>query len=209
MKTGIIDYGAGNLRSVHKAVESLEFPAEIVQRPDELDGIDALVLPGVGAFGDCVHHLRKQQLWEPIREWVAAGRPYFGICLGYQILFESSEESPEVEGLGIFEGKVVRFPKSELKVPHMGWNEIEPVEPSDPLWRSLPGRPHLYFVHSYFPKPSDHSLIAARTDYGLKFASAVRRGNVVATQFHPEKSQALGLQILGNFLESLTPAKAN
>ena len=206
LKTGIIDYGAGNLRSVHKAVETLEFPAEIVKRPSELDGLDTLILPGVGAFGDCVHHLREQDLWEPIREWIAADKPYFGICLGYQVLFESSEEAPGIEGLGAFKGEVVRFPKSDLKVPHMGWNEIEPADPADPLWQNLPGRPHVYFVHSYFPQPSDESVIAAWTDYGKPFASAIRRGNVVATQFHPEKSQKLGLQILGNFLRSLAVA---
>lgn len=209
MNTGIIDYGAGNLRSVAKAVETLEFPARIVKSPDQLEGIDTLILPGVGAFGDCVENLRRQDLWEPIREWVAAGRPYFGICLGYQILFESSEEEPGVEGLGCFAGEVVRFPKSDFKVPHMGWNEIAPVDPSDPLWVGLPPHPHVYFVHSYFPQPADESIVAATADYGLRFAAGIRRGKVVATQFHPEKSQSLGLRILGNYLESqraLAPA---
>ncbi|MEM1297127.1 MAG: imidazole glycerol phosphate synthase subunit HisH, partial [Verrucomicrobiota bacterium] len=197
-----IDYGAGNLRSVHKAVETLNFPAQIVHRPFELETIDVLILPGVGSFGDCVANLRKQELWEPIRDWVRAGRPYLGICLGYQILFESSEESEGVEGLGVFEGSVVRFPKSDLKVPHMGWNEIAPVDSGDPLWKALPPHPHVYFVHSFYPQPGDPAIVASTADYGLSFAASVRKGNVVATQFHPEKSQKLGLQILGNFLES-------
>lgn len=208
MNTGIIDYGAGNLRSVAKAVETLKFEARIIQSPDQLAGIDTLILPGVGAFGDCVHNLREQQLWEPIRDWVQAGRPYFGICLGYQILFESSEEAPGVDGLGVFEGKVVRFPKSDLKVPHMGWNEIYPEDASDPLWQGLPGHPHVYFVHSFYPDPTDKSIVAATADYGGKFAASIRKGDVVATQFHPEKSQALGLKILGNYLQSQLSAAA-
>ncbi len=206
MNTGIIDYGAGNLRSVHKAVETLEFPARIIRHPEEIEGIDALLLPGVGSFGDCVAHLREHGLWEPIREWVLADRPFLGICLGYQILFEASEESPGVDGLGVFEGRVVRFPKSELKVPHMGWNEISLADPQDPLWAGLPPHPHVYFVHSYYPQPVDSKIIASTADYGLNFASSIRAGNVVATQFHPEKSQKLGLQILGNFLSSVTVA---
>ncbi len=206
MKTGIIDYGAGNLRSVHKAVETLNFAAQIVHQPSELEAVDTLILPGVGAFGDCVENLQKQELWEPIRAWVKEGKPYLGICLGYQILFESSEESPGVDGLGVLGGSVVRFPKSDLKVPHMGWNEIQPVDPADPLWKGLPPHPHVYFVHSFYPKPDESEIVASTADYGLQFASSIRKGNVVATQFHPEKSQKLGLQILGNFLESTAAA---
>tara|TARA_R110002096_G_scaffold100173_10_gene222035 strand:- start:3376 stop:4005 length:630 start_codon:yes stop_codon:yes gene_type:complete len=206
VKTGIIDYGAGNLRSVHKAVETLNFAAQIVHQPSELEAVDTLILPGVGAFGDCVENLQKQELWEPIRAWVKEGKPYLGICLGYQILFESSEESPGVDGLGVLGGSVVRFPKSDLKVPHMGWNEIQPVDPADPLWKGLPPHPHVYFVHSFYPKPDESEIVASTADYGLQFASSIRKGNVVATQFHPEKSQKLGLQILGNFLESTAAA---
>ena len=203
MKTGIIDYGAGNLRSVHKAVETLEFPAQIIRQPDEMEGIDTLILPGVGAFGDCVENLHKQELWEPVKKWIHEGLPYFGICLGYQILFESSEETPGIDGLAIFSGKVVRFPKSDLKVPHMGWNEIEAIDESDPLWNGLPPHPHVYFVHSYYPAPTDDKIVNSRADYGVRFAASIRSGNVVATQFHPEKSQRLGLQILRNYLESI------
>lgn len=202
MKTGIIDYGAGNLRSVAKAVETLEFSARIIRSADQLEGIDTLILPGVGAFGDCAHHLREQGLWEPLRDWIEADRPYFGICLGYQILFDSSEEAPGVEGLGAFAGEVVRFPHSDLKVPHMGWNEITPKDPGDPLWQGLPPHPHVYFVHSFYPQPADASIVSVTADYGGPFPAGIRSGNVVATQFHPEKSQALGLKILGNFLES-------
>ena len=206
--TGIIDYGAGNLRSVAKAVETLRFPARIVQKPAELEGIDTLVLPGVGSFGDCVEHLQGHGLWEPIRDWAASGRPYFGICLGYQILFESSQESPGVKGLGVFPGEVVRFPKSDLKVPHMGWNEIRPKDPEDPLWNGLPPHPHVYFVHSYYPAPADESIVAVTADYGGEFAAGIRVGSVVATQFHPEKSQALGLRVLRNYLQSQQPEAA-
>jgi glutamine amidotransferase len=202
LKTGIIDYGAGNLRSVAKAVETLEFSARIIRSADQLEDIDTLILPGVGAFGDCVHHLREQGLWTPLREWIAVDKPYLGICLGYQILFDSSEEDPGVEGLGAFKGEVVRFPDSELKVPHMGWNEITPRDASDPLWQGLPGHPHVYFVHSYYPEPVDGSIVSVTADYGGQFAAGIRSGNVVATQFHPEKSQSLGLKILGNFLKS-------
>ncbi len=201
MLTGIIDYGAGNLRSVWKAVESQGFDARIVRDPAELDGLHALILPGVGAFGDCARNLERQELTQPVRDWTASGRPYLGICLGYQILFESSEESPGVEGLGILAGRVIRFPDGDLKVPHMGWNEIETVDPSDPLWAGLPPHPHVYFVHSFYPSPDDPSIVAARANYGVRFAAAIRRGNLCATQFHPEKSQTLGLRILRNFLE--------
>lgn len=201
--TGIIDYGAGNLRSVHKAVEALHYGAKLVTAPHHLEGVDALILPGVGSFGDCVSHLREQGLWEPLRAWVREDRPYLGICLGYQILFESSEESPGVEGLAAFPGTVVRFSQPGLKVPHMGWNQITPVNPADELWRGLPAQPYVYFVHSYFPRPKDAALVSSTADYGGKFAASIRSGNVVAMQFHPEKSQQLGLSILGNFLASV------
>lgn len=198
--TGIIDYGAGNLRSVHKAIETLDYQARVIQEPSQFDGIDALVLPGVGSFGDCVENLHARQLWDPIRAWVQADRPYLGICLGYQALFQSSEESPGVEGLSVLEGHVIRFPKSDLKVPHMGWNEIQPRDPADPLWEGLPPHPHFYFVHSFYPVPAAPEIVSSTADYGLSFASSIRKGNTFATQFHPEKSQELGLRILKNYL---------
>ena len=206
MKVGIIDYGAGNLRSVHKAIESLGVSAHLVAEPGQMEDIDALVLPGQGSFGDCVRHLIDQGLREPIREWIVADRPYFGICLGYQVLFASSEESPGVPGLGVFPGEVVRFPVSELKVPHMGWNEIVPVDRADPLWAGLGPQPYFYFVHSFYPRPADDADVACRTSYGVDFASGIRRGQVVATQFHPEKSQDSGLRLLENFFTSVAPS---
>jgi imidazole glycerol-phosphate synthase subunit HisH len=199
--TGIIDYGAGNLGSVHKAVETLGFPTRLVSRPEDLQGVDKLILPGVGAFGDCVRQIETKGLMEPLRQWIREDRPYFGICVGYQILFPTSEESPGAQGLAVFPGNVVRFPQGTLKVPHMGWNEISPADGSAPLWAGLPAHPHFYFVHSYFPRPDDAALISSTCDYGLSFASSIAQGNLVATQFHPEKSQKLGLRVLQNFLE--------
>lgn len=206
MITGIIDYGAGNLRSVHKAVETLGFATQLVTGPEHLDGVDSLILPGVGAFGDCIRHLEEQRLIEPLVRWIQDDRPYFGICLGYQILFASSEEAPGVRGLSVFPGRVVRFPVGDLKVPHMGWNEVRPTDAADPLWEGLPPHPHFYFVHAYYPQPEDPSLVGSTCDYGLVFASSLRRGKVIATQFHPEKSQKLGLSLLRNFLEQQAAA---
>lgn len=202
MKIALIDYGAGNLHSVDNCLRSLELDPILVSGPDQLDGATHLILPGVGSFGDCMEQLRSRGLLEPIREWVAVGKPYLGICLGYQILFDSSEESPGVEGLGIMAGKVRRFQEQPgLKIPHMGWNVAKPLHPQQGMWQGLGEEPYFYFVHSFFPEPSDDSVVAARTDYGADyFASAVELGSVVACQFHPEKSQAAGLRLIQNFL---------
>lgn len=202
MKIALIDYGAGNLHSVDNCLRSLELDPIFVSGPDQLDGATHLILPGVGSFGDCMEQLRFRGLLEPIREWVAAGKPYLGICLGYQILFDSSEESPGVGGLGIMAGKVRRFQEQPgLKIPHMGWNVAKPLHPQQGMWRGLGEEPYFYFVHSFFPEPADDSVVAARTDYGADhFASAVELGSVVACQFHPEKSQAAGLRLIQNFL---------
>lgn len=194
----VIDYGRGNLRSVVNALREAGASAELVSDPDGLQQARGVVLPGVGAFGDCADGLDQRGLRGPLLQWLSGGRPYLGICLGYQILFESSEESPGKPGLGFLKGRVVRFPKSELKVPHMGWNSLK-LEPA-PCWKGLPDNPHVYFVHSYYPEPTDGSLISARCDYGVEFAAAIARGNLWATQFHPEKSQEVGLRILKNFL---------
>lgn len=204
--TGIIDYGAGNLRSVANAVHALGIEPRLVARPGDMTGLTHLILPGVGSFGDCMGELEKRGLTGPIREWVASGKPYFGICLGYQILFDESVESPGVKGLGIFPGKVVRFTEDGRKIPHMGWNAAVPADPADTLWTDLGASPYFYFVHSYFPVPADPSIVAMTTDYGGKFASAVRSGNVTGCQFHPEKSQQAGLQLLANFLGIELPA---
>ena len=165
-----------------------------------LDGVRALVLPGVGAFGDCVQNLKKQGLWETLREWLGAGKPFLGICLGYQILFESSEETPGEEGLGFFPGVVRRFGAKGLKVPHMGWNTLELNSPRHLLWEGLPDDPYVFFVHSYFPVPDDSRIVTSRATYGETFAASVASGNIAAMQFHPEKSQATGLAILRNFV---------
>jgi imidazole glycerol phosphate synthase glutamine amidotransferase subunit len=207
MTTGIIDYGAGNLRSVANAVHALGIEPRLVARPEDLAGLSHLILPGVGSFGDCMGELEKRGLTGPIRDWVSAGKPYFGICLGYQILFDESVESPGVKGLGIFPGKVVRFAEDGRKIPHMGWNAATPADPADPLWAGLGTEPYFYFVHSYFPVPADPSLVAMTTAYGETFASAVRAGAVAGCQFHPEKSQHAGLRLLANFLGVAVPAE--
>ena len=203
--TGIIDYGAGNLRSVANAVHALGIEPRLIAKPADLAGVDHLILPGVGAFGDCMEELAKRDLIGPLRDWVRAGKPYFGICLGYQILFERSEEDGSTEGLGLFRGIVKRFEEDGRKIPHMGWNSAIPQDPRDRMWEGLGSEPYFYFVHSYFPVPADPSIVAMRTEYGETFASAVRSGAVVATQFHPEKSQQAGLRLLGNFLGARVP----
>ena len=151
-RIGVVDYGSGNLRSVCKAFEASGASTVLVSEASQMNGLDAVVVPGVGSFGDCAANLRATGLWDPLREWIAAGRPYFGICLGYQLLFESSEESPGVTGLGVFPGKVVRFADRGLKVPHMGWNSVSNL--SGPLFQNLPEDVAFYFVHSFFPAPS-------------------------------------------------------
>jgi glutamine amidotransferase len=175
---------------------------ELISDPARLADAAAVVLPGVGAFGDCVRGLQARGLWEPVREWLAADKPFLGICVGYQMLFESSEESPEVRGFGFFRGKVKRFATPGLKVPQIGWNQLALTPPSHALWAGLPSQPHVYFVHSYYPEPVEDSIVTARADYGAPFAAAAARGRVAAVQFHPEKSQAVGLRILRNFVEA-------
>ncbi|MBC8113625.1 MAG: imidazole glycerol phosphate synthase subunit HisH [Candidatus Saccharimonas sp.] len=195
----IIDYGMGNLRSVQKAFEKLGTPAEIVTRPAQVRAATKLVLPGVGAFRDAIHELERLELVEPIREYIRDNKPFLGICLGLQLLFDVSYEDGEWPGLGVLPGEVVRFPaQADLKVPHMGWNTLQTVG-SPPLLAGLPADASVYFVHSYYVAPRDESVIAARTEYGVPFTSIVSRGNLFATQFHPEKSQKVGLKLLENF----------
>lgn len=202
----IIDYGMGNLRSVQKGFEKLGFTAKVTADPADLHDAERLVLPGVGAFKDCMDNLREGGFIEPIRRHVAGGRPFLGICLGLQLLFTESEEFGRHQGLGIIPGKVVRFPGDmhvageELKVPHMGWNQIR-LRQDAPLFRGIADGTSVYFVHSYYVIPDDPTVVAAVTDYGIEFCSAIRRDNVMATQFHPEKSQQIGLRILRNFGE--------
>jgi imidazole glycerol-phosphate synthase subunit HisH len=199
----LIDYGSGNLRSAQKALLKVGADVRVVRRPEELSDAQAVVLPGVGAFDDCVNALQKQELLEASRKFIQSGRPFLGICVGYQALFEKSEEFNScAAGLGIFGGKVVRFSeKPGLKIPQIGWNQIELAKTDCPIFRGIPGGSYVYFVHSFFPKPVDASIVASYTTHGEAFASAVWRENVYATQFHPEKSQNVGLQLLKNFVD--------
>jgi len=197
----IIDYGMGNLRSVQKAFESLGIDAKISTSPGEIAAAEKVVLPGVGAFRDAIRELKRLDLVGPIRHHLAQEKPFLGICLGLQMLFDVSYEDGEYEGLGIIPGKVVRFPEtSGFKVPHMGWNTLQVVG-EQPLLANIPRDAYFYFVHSYYVAPTDESWIAARTDYIHPFTSMIRRGNLFATQFHPEKSQRVGLQLLKNFAD--------
>ncbi len=205
MNLGVLDYGAGNLRSVLNAFAAIGHKARLIAQPADFDGIDLLVFPGQGAFGDSVRILRKNELWSPLKKWLADERPYLGICLGYQLLFESSEESPGVEGLAIARGTVKKFaPDTGLKIPHMGWNIARWHERAAQLADGLTHPAHVYFVHSYYPDVRDDSLIACTTDYGIEFASGIVKKNLVAVQFHPEKSQSTGLRLLENALALLT-----
>jgi len=198
----LIDYGSGNLRSVHKALLKVGAEVRVARKPQELEGARGLVLPGVGAFDDCLQAMQKQELLAASRDFLKSGRPFLGICVGYQALFERSEEFNScAAGMGVFKGNVVRFAgENGLKVPQIGWNQLEIVRSDCPLYAGIPSGSYVYFVHSYFPKPRDPSIIATRTFYGDEFASSVWRDNVFATQFHPEKSQQIGLQLLSNFL---------
>lgn len=197
----IVDYGMGNLRSVSKAFDLQGFDAAVTRDPSVISSASGLVLPGVGAFGDCVRNLDEFGLTTPIKEYIDSGKPFLGICLGLQVLFEESEESPGAKGFGVFKGKVVRFPEfkeERLKVPHMGWNQIN-IKKDAPVLEGVPDKSWFYFVHSYYPAPEDSSIIAVTADYGLEFTAAVSKENVFASQFHPEKSSDLGLKMLRNF----------
>lgn len=195
----IIDYGMGNLRSVQKAFERLSVPAAICTRPEEVDHCEKLVLPGVGAFRDSIAELRRHEFVEPIKKHIAADRPFLGICLGLQLLFDVSYEEGTWEGLGIVPGEVVRFREnSGLKIPHMGWNKVE-KKADCPLLAGIPDDPYFYFVHSFYGVPRDEALVAGRCEYGEPFTAILARERMFATQFHPEKSQQFGLKLLENF----------
>lgn len=197
----IVDYGAGNLQSVQNAFCKLGAPTAVVSDPAALMEAEALILPGVGAFGDAMQALISRGLPDAIRQFVDSGRPFLGICLGMQLLLDESEESPGVKGLGILKGAVRRFPADMgLKVPHIGFNSIQRQNEAD-LFAGLGDEPYYYFVHSYYCQLEDPSQCAARTEYGISFDAAAQRGRIFATQFHPEKSGAVGLRTLQNFLQ--------
>ena len=199
----IIDYGMGNLRSVQKAFERVGHPAVVTRDPGEIEKANRVVLPGVGAFGDCMDNLTRYELVEPIRQSISCGKPFLGICLGLQLLFTESEEFGTHQGLNILPGTIRRFPispesESNLKVPHMGWNTIS-IRQTAPLLEGVASGSHVYFVHSYYVQPEDPTVTCTVTDYGLPFVSSVWKDNIFASQFHPEKSQQVGLQLFYNF----------
>ena len=193
----IVDYGIGNLASVRKAFAKVGAEAKVTSSPDEIAGAEKVVLPGVGAFGKAAEHLAVHGLVEPLRQAISDGKPFLGICLGMQLLFEASEEAPGVKGLGLFKGNVKRF-EGVPKVPQIGWNEVRQAK-SSPLFASIPESAFFYFVHSYYVVPRDSATVLAFADYGGEYAAAVGKDNVCGVQFHPEKSQAWGLALLNNF----------
>ena len=197
---GIIDYEMGNLGSVSNACSFLGLDAKIVAAPREMESCGAIILPGVGAFGDCMNNLDRHGFVDGVKKWIADGKPFLGICLGLQLLFEGSEESPGVPGLGVLRGEVRKFNLSrDWKVPQIGWNRVRQAMPECPLFKDVPDESHFYFVHSYYADPAERKVSAGITDYGIDYTSAVWRDNLMAVQFHPEKSQKYGLQMLKNF----------
>jgi len=199
VKLVIVDYGAGNLHSVSRAVVHSGVRPLVTTSARYVSEADALIVPGVGAAADTMANLVRHRLVEPIKEYIASGRPFLGVCMGQQALFEISEEGGRHECLGVFPGRVVRLPEG-LKVPHMGWNQVRQVKPH-PIFAGIPDDSFFYFVHSYYPSPADTAVVIGETEYGVTFPSVVARDNVVATQFHPEKSGEMGLRMYANFLQ--------
>lgn len=198
---GIIDYGAGNIQSVKKAFEHIGCDCFVTNKHDEIMKADGAVLPGVGSFGDTVDSLNKFGIGDTAVEYIKSGKPFFGICLGLQLLFPGSEESPGAKGLGVFDGSITRIPNGEgLKIPHMGWNSLD-ITKQGRLFKGIDGSPYVYFVHSYYLDAADKQIVAAQTKYGVTIDAAIEQNNVFATQFHPEKSGEVGLQILRNFAD--------
>ena len=198
LHVAVVDYDAGNTLSVTRALDKVGARVELTPLPERVARADAVVLPGVGAFGDCVSKLEERGMQEACREVIATGKPFLGVCVGLQVLFEGSEESPGTEGLGILRGRVVRFGAENLKVPHMGWNQLE-VAREHPLLKGLDGEA-FYFVHSYYPEPAERGDVLATAEYGVRFCAAAGRDNLAAVQFHPEKSSGAGLGLYENFL---------
>ena len=198
MKVVIVDFGAGNLHSVSRAVVNAGTRPLVTSNPSYLDDAEAVIVPGVGAAADTMSNLRASGFVEPIRDYIASGRPFLGVCMGQQALFEVSEEGGEHQCLGILPGRVVRF-SNGLKVPHMGWNQVRIVK-QHPIFEGVDDGSYFYFVHSYYPQPADPDVVIGETEYGVTFASVIARDNIVATQFHPEKSGEAGLRMYANFL---------
>ncbi len=195
----IIDYGAGNLQSVKKALDFIGAESVITDNPEIINASEKILLPGVGSFGDAMNSMSKKGLVETVKQNALSGKPFLGICLGLQLLFEESEESPGVKGLGIFKGKIKKFPSDMgLKIPHIGWNSLEILK-NDTIFKDVPQNSYVYFVHSYYLHAHEENDVATVTNYGIDFHSAVGKDNIFATQFHPEKSGEVGLQILRNF----------
>ena len=196
----LVDYDAGNVKSVEKAIEKLGGEFILTSDPETVKNADAVILPGVGNFGDCMDKLISRGLDRAIRSFASSGKPFLGICVGLQLLFDESEESPGIPGLGILKGKIRRFPVSdELKVPQIGWNNI--ISCKGRLFDGINEGTYFYFVHSYYLEAADSSIVSSRAEYGVTFDSSVESGNVFATQFHPEKSSDAGLKVLKNFLD--------
>jgi glutamine amidotransferase len=194
----IVDYGMGNLRSVQKGFTKVGIESRVTSSPSEIDDASAVVLPGVGAFPECIRNLERLGLTDAVIRSIRKGKPYLGICLGLHILFSESEEFGRSHGLDIIKGKVIKFPQSGLKIPHMGWNTVS-LKRRPPIFDDVSNNSYFYFVHSYYVTPDDEDVIAGTTYYGIEFTSMIWKDNIVATQFHPEKSQSTGLRVLKGF----------
>ena len=198
----IIDYGAGNIQSVYKALKFIGADCKVTSDKDEILNADGAILPGVGSFGDAMDTMTKRGIKDTIIEYTKSGKPFLGICLGLQLLFPESEETPGVKGLDIFKGTITKIPNQNktLKIPHIGWNNIS-IKQKNGIFKDIEGEPYVYFVHSFYLKAQDKDIVAATTQYGVEIDAAVQKGNIIATQFHPEKSGEVGLKMLKNFVE--------
>lgn len=198
----IIDYGSGNIQSVYKALKFIGADCKVTSDKDEILNADGAILPGVGSFGDAMDTMTKRGIKDTIIEYTKSGKPFLGICLGLQLLFPESEETPGVKGLDIFKGTITKIPNQNrtLKIPHMGWNNIS-IKQKNGIFKDIEGEPYVYFVHSFYLKAQDKDIVAATTQYGVEIDAAVQKGNIIATQFHPEKSGEVGLKMLKNFVE--------
>lgn len=202
IQVGIIDYGGGNLRSLRRAVESLGYEVTLISAPEHFLGLTHILFPGQGAYGDCLAKLKQRALDVPMLAWIKEDKPFFGICVGYQLLFSGSEESPSDQGLELISGEIVKFQSDTLKVPHMGWNALKGIDPNHPYWAGLSEDPYFYFVHSYYSVNVPAAVAAGTCHYGSDFTACVIKGRLLATQFHPEKSQENGLKLIANFLQA-------